>query len=865
MNLKQKIKTIQILKIFLLPFILLTISLIVTFWIWNIENRIIYNDVEERFSYYTEKINNEILIQMHNYEQILRGVAGLFYSSINVERNEWQAYIKELAIEKNYPGIRGIGYTGRVKANEKNTHIEQIRKEGFRSYNIMPAGDRAEYYPVIYVEPLDTENSAILGYDNFSNPARREAMEKAGTEGKAILTNTVTLIQTANGKQQNGFLMYLPIYKNQNIPKTLSERQDSIIGFAFITFRLNDFMCNIIGDKFIDISTKIYVNNKNNSNELIYDSTIKQLNDKVYNSDEHKYIINKTNNLYGQIWNFEFKSLPNFDEAIIKSKHFDILIIGINLSLLIFFLILFSINNYQITANTALSYAESIINTIRQPLIVLDQDFKVITASMFFYEFFDMTPDQILDKNILEIEKCQLNKQELKKLLKNLIENNISVNNFEMEIIFPENNKRLTLLNAIQIKKAPEKKKTFLLTFEDITERKAFETALKTAKNQAEAANNAKSLFLANMSHELRTPMNGIIGFTNLLSQSGLNEKQNKYNEFVKSSSGHLLELINDILDISKLEAKKIKIQNAQFNICKTIKDLSLFIEEQIKSKKLGFKCEIDEKINYDVIGDQLRIKQILLNFLTNAIKFSKNGTIKLKLEQISKSVDNCAILLSVSDEGTGIPENKINEIFERFHQLDESTTKNHGGAGLGLYIVKGLVELMNGSISVKSEIDKGSCFTVKLPFQIAAANDVELKNEPQKLKPQKLKILLAEDDEISCSYIKTLIQCFGWELEIAGNGIEAVELYKKQKFDVILMDGQMPKMSGLEAAKKIRELEINIGYLTPVIGLTAYAMPGDREKFIASGMDDYMTKPIVNENQLYETIVKHIKTDQNS
>jgi PAS domain S-box-containing protein len=384
---------------------------------------------------------------------------------------------------------------------------------------------------------------------------------------------------------------------------------------------------------------------------------------------------------------------------------------------------------------------------------------------------------------------------------------------------------------------------------EDITDRKKAGDELICSLEEAEAASRAKNLFLANISHEIRTPMNGIIGFTNLMGTFGLNDEQREYNDIIKTSCAHLLGLIDDILDFSKLESKKLELENRPFDIKEILNNSINLIAEHARLKKLEIETHVDKAICYKVSGDELRVRQILINLLTNAVKFTFKGKIGTGISQVSINDEIATISIEVYDTGIGFPSEKADEIFEIFHQLDESSTKRHVGAGIGLSIVKRLVEMMGGAINAASEPGKGSRFKVVLPFKISYGEDEvhEKTNHNEKVSAENgtVKVLLAEDDSISRALVEAICYKNGWDISTAGNGFETFEMYKKEKYDVVLMDGRMPEMDGFEATSRIREFEKKSGRRVPIMAITAYALEGDREKFIAAGADDYITKPI--------------------
>lgn len=406
--------------------------------------------------------------------------------------------------------------------------------------------------------------------------------------------------------------------------------------------------------------------------------------------------------------------------------------------------------------------------------------------------------------------------------------------------------------------------KQFFAIQRDITQQKEYENSLKAARDIAEAAAKAKSEFLSNMSHEIRTPMNAIIGLTDLLLEQPLEEESHASLKRISYSAKNLLTLINDILDFSKIEAGKLPIEYINFNIRQLFNEHIQSIDLKAEVKGIRLVHSVDSEIPSFLVGDPLRLNQVLLNLTSNAIKFTDQGTVSLSIQLVERDNDKVKLLFSVEDTGIGIRPEKLETIFDSFTQADTNITRKYGGTGLGLSITKKLIELQGGSIDVESEIGQGSTFHFTLPFRVSESSKLTVVDEPNEERSTQglagRKMLLVEDNLINQFVAEQLLKSWSIEVDKAINGRVAIEILESQSYDAILMDIQMPEMDGFETTAEIRDKASKvIDHLVPIIAVSADVFPETQEKAFGLGMNDFITKPI-DKDELYQVLLKNCR-----
>ena len=527
---------------------------------------------------------------------------------------------------------------------------------------------------------------------------------------------------------------------------------------------------------------------------------------------------------------------------------------------------------YSYSLKLASQYSLSLIEASRDPLFTISPEGKITDTNQASVRVTEVSRDDLIGSDFFnyftEPEKAKQGYEEV--FSKGFV--------IDYPLIIKDGKLTNVLFNGSVYKDEEGNTIGAVVVARDITEQKIIEKELteakvfaelatsiaeeakivaETATKNAEEAVKSKQQFLSNMSHEIRTPMNAIIGFTKVVLKTELTAKQKEYLTAIKMSGDALIVLINDILDLAKVDAGKMTFEKTPFKLNLSIAAMLHLFETKIQEKNLKLITNYDKQIPEVLVGDPVRLHQIILNLVSNAVKFTNKGKITVSVNLVAENDEKAAIKFSVTDTGIGIKKNKIEKIFENFQQATSGTSRLFGGTGLGLAIVKQLVEAQHGSIEVESEIDKGSTFSFILDFQKtnkSAVLEPEILEFNTEIKDTK--ILVVEDMELNQLLMKTLLDDFGFECEIASNGKIAVEKLQEKTFDIVLMDLQMPEMNGFEATEYIRKtLKSNI----PIIALTADVTTVDVAKCKAVGMNDYISKP-VDERLLYSKLIGLIK-----
>jgi len=828
---------------------------------------------------------------------ILRGAAALVTASEHVSREEWHFFAESMKADHLAPQSHALAFNPLVGADRLAAHEAQTRRQGNPRYAVHPAGDRPLYTPVQFIEPVEG-NQAALGYDTYSDASRREAMDMARDTGRPALTRGLRLIQQADPQAPPGVIMFAPVYRAGAPVDQIVERRAALIGWTSAPYRIDALIGQVArgneGFRRGDLAISLHDGGNGGDSGLLFQHG--QQGPFAGNSQrqQQRDII-----VFGRNWQLNFELSPeavhvNYLPAWLAAVG------GGTLGFLLWALIISMLQTRD--------RATRIAGDLTQELRLREEQLR---ASEFRWKFalegsgqgvwdWDATTDRVYfspiwkrmlghaDADIgdhLDEWKSRVHPDDLPQTLAAVqayLDGSRGEYANEHRIRCKDGTYKWILDRGMIVSRdAAGRPSRVIGTHTDIDARKQAElelarhhdhleeivaartTELAAARDAAEAASRAKSVFLANMSHELRTPMNAIMGMTSLAMRHVTDERQRDQLRKSLSASHHLMDVINNILDLSKIEAERLSLDIDDFDLTAMVEETLSLQEATARDKGLALSCHVDAALPRRVRGDALRLRQILLNYLGNAIKFSSRGRVQVTLTRIGEDEASVLLQLEVSDQGIGISPEHQARLFHAFAQADQSTTRRYGGTGLGLIISKRIAQLMGGDVGVGSEPGVGSRFwaTARLG-KIADAPGAEPASQEDALAclQQEFagrRVLIAEDEPLSREVAQFLVESAGLVAVAVEDGAAARERALLGDCDVVLMDVQMPVMNGLDASRAIRAQPS--ARRIPIIAMTANAFEDDRRACLAAGMDDHVAKPVTPE-LLHATLLRWLR-----
>ncbi len=843
----------------------------VTLTAWAVTKQIIYDRNLTAFSAMTDDSEVALRHRIEIYRRSLDGGAAVVDATDHVTREDWLNFIDMINVE-TLPGINGIGFIKPVDRNEEAAFLEESSADGAPPFAVHPVGTNDDLFVIKYLEPIAV-NAKALGLDISFEENRREAAEISRDTGEARITKRITLVQ--DEAQTPGFLLLQPVYLRGVPLSSVDARREAFRGWVFAPFIASRFIEGLTSSQDELFTVKIYDGSIIDPEEQIFGGERRQ---------DASFTISRTIPVEGQNWTLVWESTPTF-ETNVKTNE-PAIVLGGGIALILCF------------GGLLRSYArrEAVISAeVKQKTLAQEEALAALSESEHrFSDLARLSPAGIIRTD--EFGFC-IYANDSWLTIAGLDPANamgsgwISAIHAEdraqfhcewLDAIDRQSEHRATFRFVHQdgtsrwadMMTRPEMTETgqargFIAVALDVTESMELQSNLQAARRQAEAAVEAKSSFLANMSHEIRTPMNGVLGFTNLLLDSELSEEQQRQTQLIADSGRTMMRLLNDILDLSKADAGQMIMACEPINIRDVITGTITLMAALADSKGVALQGEIDDEVPMMIRGDELRIRQILMNLLGNALKFTSVGRVTLRARLEPGKSDR--MVLEIEDTGIGIAKERQRAIFDEFEQADLTIARDHGGTGLGLAISRKLTQLMGGEMQVESVLGIGSVFRIHLP--IVAFQDDQPQGErrfhPAREQrrapriPRCCRILLVEDHDINQILMKDMLHRLGMDVEIAENGAIAVDqvtasIQANHPFDLVLMDMNMPVMNGIEATCAIRSQGIEACDL-PIVALTANAFAEDVGNCLAAGMQAHLTKPI-NSQKLEEAVTRWAK-----
>ncbi len=959
--------------------LVLCLALLALLTIWQTLRSSHDRNLREQFEFDAQQVSNVIASRMFGYEQMLRGAAGLWAATGDVDREQWLRYVGELGQTSSFDGLQGLGFALFVTQEQKGRLDQFVKKHSVSRFVLWPSGERVEYGPIVYLAPSSYRNQKAIGYDMFSEPVRRAAMMRARDHGGIAYSHKVVLVQEDYGSAAPGFLMYLPVYLNGVTPPSLQERRRNLLGWVYMPFRAADLMGTILKSELRGMRVEVFTNEEPGKRARLFDSSDYSKEGKRPIQPTPDFTIEKTLYLDGGQWLLRFSALPDFAPRLRQDPFWVQLAALGTIALLLVGITLAYISKRR-SAQEALRLSQSLhaseerLRTIfyKAPvgIVLIDAasmafiEFNNAACAMLSYSRQEMAALNLLDiqarlspeqlrarmyavlsgqsspafenrhrtrtgeerdvlafnspirldgrdfilaiwQDITTRKQVELERAELADLNRKIIyestqgvmlfredgscvlvndsvcrifassREHILKENFRNSMAWRNFGLLAPALETLALNARTSRECRYqtplgrevwlacdfvpftsggqphlLVLISDVSSFRHAEQTLRLAKDMADAANQSKSDFLANMSHEIRTPMNTILGMAQLLQRSPMNTDQQSMLHNIVVAGAAMLSVINDILEYSRIEAGHLLLEHEPFLLPGVLDTVAAIIAPQAKDKGLDFQIQAPNSMDF-VLGDQRRLAQVLVNLLGNAVKFTEQGRVSVRLLCLDSEGDLGHFRFVVSDTGIGIAPEKLERIFGAFEQADVSTTRRFGGTGLGLSISRGLVHAMGGSLSVHSQLGQGSEFVVDVPLELFQGSLADVRpplpnlSLPTGARLSGIRILVVDDSAMNLDVAKRILEGEGAYVETAEHGAQALKRLRRadgEPFHIVLMDLHMPIMDGFEATEHIRR-DLRLSHI-PVLAVSAGVLPEQVSRAQAVGINAFVGKP---------------------
>ncbi len=858
-----------------------------------------------RFENSARRIQDNVQNRMDNYIAMLRTGAALFAASEQVTRAEFRLYFERLGLQNTHAGIRGIGYSAHIQPQEKDKLIADMHAQGVKDFKIYPEQEDTEYHSIIYLEPPDERNTRTIGYNMFTERVRRAAMEQARDSGEATASGRVTLRQETGQNPQAGFLIYVPVYKGGGIPASPDERREKLAGFIYAPFRAGDLLDGIFGsEKSHEVNFAVFDGKELNTDSLLYRSERA-----APDSSSPRYTANAPIEVAERVWTLTFATEPQFEHQSGRNLLPYILLVGAALSLVLFGFTRSEVKSRILAERastellkteqravkeyekllvriTALAQAlgaarnlETIYGALREfsvasvPCIgifisLYDAKREARTAAYAWGEGQDVDVSKL---PLMPISKDGPNSRAVRTgevvitddymaLMRGHPTVKVGVDNGLM----PQSSLVVPMAVMGRIVGTIEVQSHDLAAYKEehvtamrmaanlaavaIENVRLFERESR-ARAAAEDASRMKDEFLATVSHELRTPLTSMLGWTHMLRANDLDETtRRRAVDTIERNARLQAQIVDDILNVSRIITGKLVMDVQPVDLTYVIETAINAVHPAAEAKEIRIERQLEGGPHL-VSGDANRLQQVLWNLFSNAVKFTPRGG----LVRIEMKDDGSHVEIKVSDTGLGINKEFLPYVFDRFRQADSSTTRRYGGLGLGLSIVRHLVELHGGTVRAESEGEgRGATFILTLPL---TATRTLIDKEPggasvvreKRMEPLKgLHILVVDDEEDAREMLKIMLERSAAEVSTSASAREALQAIERERPDVLISDIGMPEEDGYDLIRNVRQMESVRGAVRlPAIALTAYARDEDRQYSLAQGYQAFLTKPV--------------------